>query len=375
MKNLWLTPLCALLMTVGCSEKQISTSSKPFDGFRLTGTVRGVPDSTFIFVDKADNISGEITPLDSAMVIDGRFELAGAMEEPAMKALIRNRDFSDLRFIWLEKKQILFNAEKGRFSRATISGSETELKSIEMHAAIVPLHGRMDSLRSVLKKNSLAETERALVEDKLKGLEEEIKQWNVSFIKQNPSSMLSASILNISSTKWGRKTTEELFAGLSGEIRNSRYGVAISNYLLLNKSPHIGDQFADFSQQSLDGRLVRLSDYKGKVVLVEFWAAWCGPCRLENPNLVRTYNSYKAKGFEVVGVSLDSNKSAWAKAVEKDGLPWVHVSELNGLENSAAVVYGVSAIPDNFLINSNGTVVGRNLRGEKLNEMLAELLK
>lgn len=126
--------------------------------------------------------------------------------------------------------------------------------------------------------------------------------------------------------------------------------------------------------KDVNDSLRKLSEFNNKLVLLEFWGSWCGPCRRENPHLVKTYNEYHSKGFEIFAVSLEETKEKWKKAIKKDSLSWTHVSDLKGRDNSAGLIYGVNGIPDNFLIDKNGTIVARNLRGEKLNEKLTELL-
>lgn len=147
------------------------------------------------------------------------------------------------------------------------------------------------------------------------------------------------------------------------------------NFYVKNQGAEHGEMAPDFEAELIDGTTFKLSNLRGEFVLIEFWASWCGPCRQENPNLVKTYDEFNSKGFEVFAVSLDEDKDSWLKAIEKDSLNWKHVSDLKGRENEASLIYGVNGIPDNFLINQNGVIVARNLRGEKLNKKLEELIK
>lgn len=136
-----------------------------------------------------------------------------------------------------------------------------------------------------------------------------------------------------------------------------------------------GGEAPDFTQKTPDGEDMNLSDLRGKVVLVDFWASWCGPCRRENPNVVRLYNEYKEDGFDILGVSLDRNKDKWLAAIEKDGLTWHHVSDLRGWQNAAAQAYGVRSIPHTVLLDAEGKIIARNLRGSALEAKLAELFE
>ncbi|MDX1940132.1 MAG: TlpA disulfide reductase family protein [Saprospiraceae bacterium] len=141
------------------------------------------------------------------------------------------------------------------------------------------------------------------------------------------------------------------------------------------KSFEVGGTAPDFTQKTPAGEEMKLSDLRGKVVLVDFWASWCGPCRRENPNVVKMYNEYKDKGFEILGVSLDQDKGRWLQAIEKDGLTWRHVSDLKGWQNEVAQLYSVSAIPHTILLDAEGKIIARNLRGPALENKLAELFE
>ncbi len=137
----------------------------------------------------------------------------------------------------------------------------------------------------------------------------------------------------------------------------------------------VGAEAPDFAQATPEGKMMRLSDLRGKVVLVDFWASWCGPCRRENPNVVRMYNTYKDKGFEILGVSLDRDRQRWLEAISEDGLTWYHVSDLKQWSNEVAQMYGVSSIPHTVLVDKEGKIIARNLRGEALERKLAEIFQ
>lgn len=160
---------------------------------------------------------------------------------------------------------------------------------------------------------------------------------------------------------------------MSAEMPESSYTKTL-NQLVSQLGPVEGAEAPDIELQSPEGEVVKLSSLRGKIVLIDFWASWCGPCRRENPNVVKLYNRYKDKGFEIYGVSLDNNAEKWKAAIAKDGLTWYHVSDLKGWKSSAAQLYRVNAIPQTFLIDKEGKIIKAGLRGAALEQALASLL-
>lgn len=175
-------------------------------------------------------------------------------------------------------------------------------------------------------------------------------------------------------------TTAELntiYAGMNGDVKASLYGTGFKTLLDKLNNLETGVKAPLFAQQNTEGTDVKLADFvKGKkLVLIDFWASWCGPCRKENPNVVALYNEYKAKGFDILSVSLDSKKADWLKAIADDQLSWTHVSDLGGWKNQVAQLYNVSAVPQTFLLNGNGVIVAKNLRGEELRKKVEEICR
>ncbi|WP_454880727.1 peroxiredoxin family protein [Sphingobacterium detergens] len=196
----------------------------------------------------------------------------------------------------------------------------------------------------------------------------------VNFIKNNPNSILSVHLLEGYAKTWGKDTTEMLFSRLTPQLRGTSYGADISKFIALNKNIKVGDKYADIAQANTDDKMIRLSDLKSKVILLEFWGSWCVPCRKGHPELISIYNTYKNAGFEILGIASDSDKGQWLAAIKEDGLPWENITDLKGDKNEAALTYGINHYPTNFLIK-DGIIVAIDLRGEALKNKVAELLR
>ena len=338
-------------------------------GFTISGFVTGFADSTRLYLDVA---SGSGKAIDSTYIINGQFHFEGVIKQAAEKVLIKTKNLSDYKFFWLENNAIWFKAEKGKFRTAVITGSGTQELEDKLITQITPIRKEQENVHHLIERDSAALNKERL-QKQLQHLGQKEKDAYVQFIINHPASIISANLLSVYATTWGKPTTSDLYRRLTPAIKQTSYGKSVAEYIALNQDIRIGNPYVNFTQLNHKGQPVSVADFKGKILLLEFWASWCGPCRKENPELVKTYLEFKDKGFEILGVSLDDQEASWKAAINTDGLVWPNVSDLKGDKNKAALIYGINAVPDNFLIDKEGNIIARNLRGEHLKNKLKEL--
>jgi len=204
--------------------------------------------------------------------------------------------------------------------------------------------------------------------------EHEEEKLQKQFIRNNPHSLVSVTSIGNFVRSAEDNEIAELYNGLSDQVKQSRAGMQINRIITAKNNGKVGVTAPNFYQTDPDGNIISLADYRGKYVLVDFWASWCIPCREENPNLRAAYEQYQDKGFEILGISLDDDKEKWLKAIASDGLNWKQVSDLQGWKNKVSEQFGIYSIPQNILVDPSGMIVANNLRGKELNSKLEELL-
>ncbi|MBA3663310.1 MAG: AhpC/TSA family protein [Bacteroidetes bacterium] len=198
-----------------------------------------------------------------------------------------------------------------------------------------------------------------------------------NFVKMHPKSAVSGFIIynDMNNPNIPYEDVLEALSYVDKSIEETKFIKLANKRVESVKGTMVGYPATNFSQNTPDGKPLKLSDFKGKYVLVDFWASWCGPCRQENPNVVAAFSKYKDKGFTILGVSFDSNKDKWVEAIQKDNLTWSHVSDLKGWGNEVGKMYSITSIPQNILVGKDGKIIAKNLRGAALEEKLAEIIK
>ncbi|HMG07941.1 MAG TPA: TlpA disulfide reductase family protein, partial [Mucilaginibacter sp.] len=281
--------------------------------------------------------------------------------------------------LFLEKGTITINS-KDSISKAQITGSPLNDDNRKLTSQLAVINKKAQALMAEAKaatpEQQKAPDFQSRMQARYKNIQAEQKAALKNFITNNPNSYLSLLAINsVGGPAPDPNEIEPLFNGLSQSLKDTEAGKNLKHGIDGLKVTAIGAVAPDFIQNDVNGAPVKLSSFRGKYVLLDFWASWCGPCRQENPNVVRNYNKYKEKNFTVVGVSLDKpeGKSAWLEAIKNDGLAWTQVSDLKFWNNAAAALYQVSSIPQNYLIDPNGKIIAKNLRGEDLDAKLQEL--
>jgi peroxiredoxin len=351
----------------------VSCTSKPH--YVVKGMIDGSDSITF-YLQKRE--AGKTITIDSAVSKKGSFTIkGGAIEYPQLVQLVAGSTRKRTAF-YLENSDIFISGNLDSLFNARITGSKTQDEYnafIELNKSLSDKYSATYQEYQVARK--LNNPERlSQIEKQADSLQNEMTKLQKDFVRNNPASYVTPAILASLSYEMAPEELESMLNGLDTSLAALPQIKNLRERLTAMKAVSVGQKAPDFTMNDTNGNPVSLSSKLGpKLLLIDFWAAWCNPCRQENPNVVKVYNEFHKKGFDVLGVSLDQKKEDWLKAIADDKLTWTHLSDLKYWGNEAAKLYAVNSIPSNFLLDETGTIVGRNLRGDDLYKKVKEILE
>lgn len=343
------------------------------DQYKLTGKVAGMTEGK-VYLSKPQD--SKLVKIDSTVIGENGFSFEGTVESPEMYYIELEGQKGAIQ-LFLENSVISVDANLENLREAKVVGSTNQDIMLAFGESQKDVQEKQQSMYQEYQKAMQAKNQTAA--DSIRGefdKSEEVKTAaNMEFVKANANTVAAGFIAQRMSGQMEIKEMEDLYNLLGEAAKESSYGVKINEKINTMKKVAVGQPAPDFTIDTPEGTPLSLSSFKGKVVLVDVWASWCGPCRRANPEMVELYNEVHDRGVEFLGVSLDRDREAWLKAIEDDKLTWHHVSELKYWDSKVVKSYAVSGVPFTLLVDQNGNIAGTKLHGEELKAAIEKLLQ
>ena len=349
--------------------------------FTIEGQVKGVDNGKLIVLHKQDDSLGMI-PVDTTRIKDGKFTFKGKTKEPLMHQIQIEGVNIETFYVITETGEIDITIDKDSVQKTKVGGTynNDEMQSFtekrnEFQAKIKEFEYKNQSKLAVAQNNNDEKTIKQLQAD-YAVLQNNMKDYVMKYIGDHPKSYISSLLIYSMFADFEPDTAkiQKYYDGLDQSLKDHSEGKKILKKLKETKKVDVGKRAPDFSAKSPDGKVISLKESLGKVTIIDFWASWCKPCRMENPNVVALYNELHSKGLNIVGVSLDKDLNKWKEAIAKDGITWTQVSNLKEWKEPIALLYNVNSIPKTFVVNKYGIVVAKDLTGKELKDKVTELL-
>ncbi|MCC3158988.1 AhpC/TSA family protein [Hymenobacter sp. 15J16-1T3B] len=380
MTSLILVASLLSVSTTACTDASSSTTAAAQAGYEISGQLRNATAGTKVSL--AELTDNQFVARTSATTdAQGRFTLNGTASEPALYQLKLEGQKQEVWLVLDNKTKLQLSGDAQKLAADyTVKGSKDSELMQQLTRQMQRSSGQLQSIMERYQANAQAGRQDSMqrLEAKFMATQAGNTAALKSLIRKNPTSVVSAFALGtpqIFNADENFGFADSVATQLKKAQPDSRYTKALVQTLEPLRKTAIGTVAPDIQLTNPAGKVVPLSSLRGQYVLLDFWASWCGPCRQENPNVVKTYEQYKGKKFTIYGVSLDQDKGKWEKAIQADGLTWTHVSDLKGWQSAAGQAYGVQSIPMNFLLDPQGRIIAKNLRGEALSAKLASVLK
>ncbi len=352
------------------------TSCSGGDKYVITGKVEGSYDGDKVYM--MNRVNREFINTDSTVIKNGEFRFEGSEATPVSRYLAWTDGENDPIYVdfFLENGKIQVNLTEDP-STTTVKGTPTNDAFQSFKNDMAAVQQKMQAIYSTLSDTSVSQEQRDAKMAEMEDTEKEMINIIKSNISKNSKSALGAMLLNNYNYYMDYDVVEGLLADVPANVLEGDEGLTkLKERVEVSKNTVVGKKFVDLEMLTPEGNPIKLSDYagKGKIVLIDFWASWCGPCRREMPRLVEAYAKYKDKGFEIVGVSFDRDGDSWIKGIKDLNITWPQMSDLKYWESEGAKVYAIRSIPHVVLLDKDGTIVSRGLHGDELQEKIKELM-